>query len=351
MAGYDIPIVASIIPVLNEQNSIIKCLQSLCDQTISDSSHIIYVLDGGSEDSTWDIVESFIESRGNKNPKIILEQNPGKYVAQARNMALKLVPESVEFLLEVIGHSTLAENHIEVLLEEFTRLKSTEKTCIGALGVKVEGQEGDLGLVESWIESAFLSPLGRGNGQFSNFTGTIKTSVPAFCLHSRKALDEIGGWDTFYITSQDSDLSMRMLDAGFSLYKTDLVTVSMSKRSSLKSWAKMGFRYGFWRTKIIKKHPKRISGRELLPWFGFILTLSLLLSKSQYWFIPPIAYSIVLIFEAFRIAFFHRKPSVIIGLPLAILILHVTFSLGLMYGIAGKVRSFNDREAFSDNIQ
>ena len=309
------------------------------------------MLDGGSQDSTWDVVESFIESCNHKFPKIVLAKNPDKYVAQARNLGLKLIPNSVKYLLEVIGHCTFDEHHIEVLINEFTRLEANEESKIGALGVKVKGKQGPLSLVEMWIESAFLSPLGRGDGQFSNFTGTQKTLVPAFCLHSRKAVEDVGGWDDYYITSQDSDLSMRMKDSGYTLYKTDLTSVSMSKRSSLSSWAKMGFRYGFWRTKLIKKHPTRTSVREFLPWLGFILTASMLLIGSDVWYFPPIAYLLVLIFEGLRISFMNGKPSLVIGVPVVILTLHISFSLGLFYGTFGKVQSFNDRDTYNQNIQ
>ena len=88
-------------------------------------------------------------------------------------------------------------------------------------------------------------------------------------------MDDVGGWDTSFITSQDSDLSMRLLNAGYHLYRTDEVSVKMVKRTSFTSWTKMGFRYGFWRTKLVKKHRKRASLREFLPWFGLLITAGL----------------------------------------------------------------------------
>ena len=91
-------------------------------------------------------------------------------------------------------------------------------------------------------------------------------------MHSRKAIDSVGGWDSEFITSQDSDLSMRLIKEGFELYRTDQTCVNMVKRSSYISWLKMGYRYGFWRTKIIKKHSTRTSKREFLPWLGLLMT-------------------------------------------------------------------------------
>jgi len=350
MAGATNPLVATVIPILNEQDSISACLGSIVSQTISADQHIIVVLDGGSTDKSIQVIEQFIE-QNTEGPEIIFAKNDGKYVAEARNLAIDLVPNSVKYFLEIIGHCTVKEDHIATLLREMERLESVNEQPIGALGVKVSSRLGQLELVESWVEGALSSPLGSGSGQFDNFKGTVETSVPAFCLHSRSAIEQIGGWDTKFITSQDSDLSMRMIDAGFLLFKTDLVEVNMTKRKTLQSWAKMGFRYGFWRTKTVLKHPKRFRFREFLPWFGVISTLILLTNSYAYWFVPATLYGVVLLLESIRLVILKQRLSLLFGIPICIFLLHTMFSLGLVYGIIGKPSSFNDRESKDGNSQ
>ena len=44
----------------------------------------------------------------------------------------------------------------------------------------------------------------------------------------------------------------------------------------------MGFRYGFWRTKLVKKHRKRASLREFLPWFGLLITVTIILYGPRF---------------------------------------------------------------------
>ncbi len=350
MAGELKQEVASVIPVLNEESTIIECLESLCDQSYPKELHSIYIFDGGSSDSTWQLISDFIANKDPNCPEIFLHKNPGKYVAEARNLALEIIPNSVDYLLEIIGHCTIENNHIESMIDVINDLHQSSVKPVGALGVKVESRDGNLGLTESWIEAGLSSPLASGSGQFSNFSGTEKTNVPAFCLHSRKALDDVGGWDTSFITSQDSDISMRMINAGYQLYRTDVVAVKMSKRKSLLSWAKMGFRYGFWRTKILKRHPKRASLREFLPWIGMIITMALLFSGVEYWYVPAGLYAAVLSIEGIRTTIVKQNLSMIVGIPLVIIILHTSFSLGLIYGMFGKSRSFNDRESNNGNL-
>ena len=350
MAGEFTQEVASVIPVLNEESTIIECLESLCNQSYPKELHSIYIFDGGSSDSTWQLVSDYIENKDPLYPEISLHKNPGKYVAEARNLALEIIPNSVDYLLEIIGHCTIEKNHIESMIDVINDLHQSSAKPVGALGVKVESRDGDLGLTESWIEAGLSSPLASGSGQFSNFSGTEKTNVPAFCLHSRKALDDVGGWDTSFITSQDSDISMRLINAGYQLYRTDVVTVKMAKRNSLLSWGKMGFRYGFWRTKLLKRHRRRASLREFLPWIGIIITMALLFSGVEYWYVPAGLYVVVLGIEGIRTTIVKRNLSMIVGTPLAIIILHTSFSIGLIYGLFGKSRSFNDRESNNGNL-
>ena len=350
MAGEFTQEVASVIPVLNEESTIIECLESLCNQSYPKELHSIYIFDGGSSDSTYQLVSEFIANKDPLYPEISLHKNPGKYVAEARNLALEIIPNSVDYLLEIIGHCTIGKNHIESMIDVINDLHKSSAKPVGALGVKVESRDGDLGLTESWIEAGLSSPLASGSGQFSNFSGTEKTNVPAFCLHSRKALDDVGGWDTSFITSQDSDISMRMINAGYQLYRTDVVTVKMAKRNSLLSWGKMGFRYGFWRTKLLKRHRRRASLREFLPWIGIIITMALLFSGVEYWYVPAGLYVVVLGIEGIRTTIVKRNLSMIVGTPLAIIILHTSFSIGLIYGLFGKSRSFNDRESNNGNL-
>ena len=344
MVGSKGPILAAVIPTLNEEEYIGECLNSLIRQSLDSTKYMIMVLDGGSSDNTTRIVsESIDRSKEIGGPKIVILDNPGRHVAEARNIALDSLPTSVTLMVELIGHCTVPENHLEKRLEVWNNLVNESDENIAALGVKVLPSTGQKNVVETWIESALSSKLGSGSGQFDNFSGISKTKVPAFCMHSRKAVESVDGWDTDFITSQDSDLSMRLIKEGYELYRTDATFVNMVKRSSFTSWLKMGYRYGFWRTKTNQKHKMRISKREFLPWFGFLITVGLIISGFQFWFVPLSMYSLVLLVEAINFSLKWRNISIIFGLPLCLISLHITFSLGLLMGYFRKGKASNDR--------
>jgi len=313
---------AVVIPVLDEQNYIEMCLESVTSQTRKPEQ--IIVLDGGSNDSTREIIARFKE--------VQLADNPGRTVSSARNIALDLLNEDITHIFEMIGHAVIPSNHLELRLGQL-------RPEIGALGTKVlPGHTTNTKSI--WIEGALSSPIGRSSGQFARFNGMQRTKVPAFSIHSRKAIEEVGGWDEDLITSQDSDLSMRMIKSGWEVWRSDISFVRMAKRSSLRDWWFMSHRYGFWRTKILLRHPSRINPLEFLPLFGLSVLIALLW-LGQFWQVPLLLYGIALLSEGIRQSIKH--PSSLFGVPFCLLILHIAFSIGLLDGLIRKGRESRDR--------
>ena len=98
------PELATVIPVYNEAEHIEACLLSLLKQTIEPARHMIVVLDGGSTDGTQRVVEGIMKQhQGADYPHLTLMGNPNRTVAHARNLTLSTLPDSVEFLVELIG--------------------------------------------------------------------------------------------------------------------------------------------------------------------------------------------------------------------------------------------------------
>jgi hypothetical protein len=112
----------------------------------------------------------------------------------------------------------------------------------------------------------------------------------------------------------------------------------MHKRSSLSNWWKMCHRYGFWRTKVILRHPRRIDVREFLPIVGLILIFIL-----QQWWWAPAAYSAALLLMGVVYRPKGSGISAVFGIPLCLIILHTAFTIGLFDGLIRNGRVPNDR--------
>ena len=317
--------VCAVVPVLNEEKFIKRCIESLLAQTMPVE---VLVLDGGSSDSTLEILSKFGDS-------ITVIHNPGKRVSNARNLALEKIDKSMTHCLEIIGHSWIEPDHVEKRVADLIDLETELGYKIGAIGCLTESSD-SVDLVSTWIDGALSSPIGSGGGQFNRFKGRKRTKVPAFCLHNIEALKSVGGWDERFITSQDSDLSMRLISQGWELWRSDVSCVYMHKRSSLSNWWKMCHRYGFWRTKVMLRHPKRADLREFLPIFGLLLIFFL-----PKWWVAPSAYLIALAVTG--ILYSKSRISSIIGIPICLIILHTAFTVGLVDGLTRSGRPPKDR--------
>lgn len=319
--------VCAVVPVLNEERYIERCIDSLLAQTMTID---VMVMDGGSEDKTLELLSKY-------GDKIKVIPNPGKRVAQARNLALEHLGSEITHCLEIIGHSWIDSDHVEKLVNELKVIELDTGVNIGALGCRTESGD-STDTISQWVEGALSTPIGSGGGQFQKFKGRGRTKIPAFCLHRVEALRDVNGWDERFITSQDSDLSMRLLAKGWQLWRSDISCVYMHKRSSLSNWWKMCHRYGFWRTKVILKHPKRIDVREFLPIIGLIMIFTL---HSWWW--APAAYGVTLLMMGTIYRQKDTDMNSILGIPLCLIILHTAFTIGLFDGLLRSGRAPRDR--------
>lgn len=78
------PLVSIIVPVYNVQNSVARCLESICAQTWKDIEVIL--VNDGSRDESFSICEQFRE----KDPRIILVDKSNSGVSETRNCGMSL---------------------------------------------------------------------------------------------------------------------------------------------------------------------------------------------------------------------------------------------------------------------
>jgi succinoglycan biosynthesis protein ExoA len=340
MGSSDHGRIAVVVPVLNEVSGLRLLLDDLAKQSLSPSAFVVLVLDGGSSDGTEEMAQGLV---GTLPYELLVLRNPNKTVPHARNLALEVLPDDIVWLVELIGHVRVDADHLERRLEAWWSAEAEHGPALAAVGVRVHGPTEFRSRAQGWINAALQSPLGRGGGQFSAFEHVGLTKVPAFAMHRRRAVTEVGGWDPAWPTSQDSDLSMRLLKAGHVLVRDPRVSVRMDRRTGLRLHWRMSVRYGYWRGRLLRKHPSRFDIRESLPLVGLLLTGLLWLAMPAYVVLPAAAYVVVLTLAALWSMVRSRDSSHIFGLPLALSILHAGFTIGLLWSLFGRPPKGPDR--------
>ena len=71
------------------------------------------------------------------------------------------------------------------------------------------------------------------------------------------------------------------------------------------------------------------------------MTVVMWLSDISMWWVGVGAYAAVVLFEGLRAT--RKHPSLLVGLPLSLVLLHLSFSIGLVDGILRRGRIASDR--------
>jgi len=74
----ELPSVTIIIPAFNEEKSIAKTIESICDSNYPNKKMEVIVIDDGSKDDTYKIAKKYIGTRNGKLIKVIRKKNGGK---------------------------------------------------------------------------------------------------------------------------------------------------------------------------------------------------------------------------------------------------------------------------------
>ena len=340
----DLPTIVTVIPTYMEEKWIEKCLKSLIDQTYPSNLHVIHVVDGGSTDRTQEIVNQMtLESKNISGPQIHLIDNPEKFVPHARNKSLSQMSDDVELIFEMNSHGWVPREHLVDRVKDMLDLEAELGRVIGGIGTTVVESDEKLSMVPRWIEATLSSTWGNGGGTFSKFKGRKKSIIPPLTIYRKKALIEIGGYNNYFITSQDSELNLRLNDNDWPTYRSDVSYVRIAKRRTFRQWILFSHRYGFWRMKHLLMEPRRASPPEFAPIIGTILTVILLFYSISYWWLPAVAYGTVMFGAGFLQSLKWKDFTMFLGVPLMLFILHTCFSIGLIDGVFRKGGAPSDR--------
>ncbi len=317
---------AVVIPVLNEAEHLPHLLADLEAQDFPPTAFEVLVLDGGSSDGTRELLDQHRPSTGHG---FTVLENPGRTVPHARNLAMAHLGDDVGVLVELIGHVRISADHLSNRNRAWQAGLQRHGASLGAMGVRVLGPNRPSTVVEGWVDGALRSSIGRGGGQFANFTQVGSTKVPAFATHSRAAVETVGGWDASFATSQDSELAMRLRGGGYTVERDPAVKVRMNRRTNLQSHWRMAIRYGYWRGRLLRRYPSRADPREFAPLFGLLICTVLLMTSPSFVVAPMGAYAAVLLGAGIFSAVKEDRFSHALGVPVCLVLLHTGFSVGL----------------------
>jgi glycosyltransferase involved in cell wall biosynthesis len=308
----------------NEENNIGDCLKSILAQDFSDEGLEVLVLDGMSTDSSWQIAEGILGSRENCR----LLRNPRMIQSAAWNLGIE---ESRGRLIGILsGHVALAPNYVRKVIE------TVERTGADMVGgpVMAIGE----GRVAEAIALAMSNRFGVGGQTARYATKEIYVDSVFQGVCRRETFARIGGFDEEMVRNQDDELSYRLLEHGGRILCNPEIRCSYRSRSTFRGLWKQYYEYGFWKVRVLQKHPRQMRPRQFAPpLFVLSLIFCLCLTALLRWG----WLTLVSVGGCYALA--NLGASLLTAakkgwkhfpfLPLAYAILHLRYGLGFLVGL------------------
>ncbi|PIR40242.1 MAG: hypothetical protein COV33_00795 [Candidatus Zambryskibacteria bacterium CG10_big_fil_rev_8_21_14_0_10_34_34] len=224
------PSVSIIVPAWNEENTVLKTIFSLLKINYPKNKLSIIVVDDGSTDNTWKVVQRFVR---NKQVKLLRKENGGKYTAL--NYALCHIDTELVGCLDADSYV-----HPEALKRIVAKFEDIEMMAVTP-SIKIFEPKGILGFIQKgeYIFGIFLKKV------FYHLNALYITPGP-FSIFRKSVFDKIGHYRHAYNT-EDIEIAMRMQRNGLKIGNVHNAFVYTVAPNTVKTLFKQRLRwaYGF----------------------------------------------------------------------------------------------------------
>ena len=329
------PLISILIPIRNEAAYIQRCLEAVLAQDYPSDRLEILIADGMSEDGTREILNELLKI----HPQINVFDNPRKIVSTALNI---LFPKAKgEILIRVDGHCVIASDYVRNCVWHLT-----EDHVDGVGGPMHSIGEDHISKV---IAIAMSSKFGVGGSSFRTETGETKLvdTVP-FPAYTRLIIDKVGLYDEELVRNQDDEYNYRIREAGGKILLASDINSTYYSRGSLKKLWKQYFQYGFYKVRVLQKHPRQMSPRQFIPpMFVSALILCALLTLIFPWgwlvFTALVGVYLLANLAASTLIAWRKGWKYLWPLPIAFTTIHISYGLGFLCGLVKFWNRWDDK--------
>ncbi len=312
-----------------------RCLQAVSDQDYLSDKVEVLIADGMSDDGTFELLQDWAGQAENR----YVFQNPGKIVPTGLNI---LIPKAKgEIIVRVDGHCVISSDYVT------NCVRHLEQEGVDGVGgpMRTIGED----LISQVTALATSSKFGVGNSSFRTETGQTKLAdtVP-FPAYTHTIIEKVGLYDEELIRNQDDEYNYRIREAGGKiLLAEDVKSEYYSRGSLIKLW-KQYFQYGFWKVRVMQKHPRQMSLRQFVPLIfvlSVITAIVLALSVSWGWILLSTILGMYMAVNLGFSALIAAKKGwkFLVFLPAAFTIIHISYGLGFLLGLLKFVNRWNDK--------
>lgn len=225
--------VAVVIPTLNEEKFIARCLDSVISQSYPFADIDVMVVDGGSKDRTKEIVTAY----NKKHPNIRLLTNPRRIQSIAFNIGVQ--NSSAPYIVRLDAHALYKPYYIEGCMKG---LEGDPKR--GNVGGQwdIQPQNDSLWATTNAILNYSKFGIGGASYRVGAQAGNVDT-VP-FGSFPRTMIEKIGGMRDDLPRGEDNEFNSRIKKAGYDIYFDPAIECVYYARPTLKASCKQMYANG-----------------------------------------------------------------------------------------------------------
>jgi succinoglycan biosynthesis protein ExoA len=323
------PTATIIVPCYNEQATIRLLLEAIYVQTYPRQEIEVLISDGQSSDGTRQVIQAYQDEYPDLSIRVL--DNPQQSIPSALNIAIHAARG--EYIIRMDAHSKPYPDYVERCIRA---LESGKGDNVGGVW---EIQPGGTGWLAGSIAVAAAHPLGVGDAHYRvGGEAKVVDTVP-FGSYRRSYAMQIGMYDESLLTNEDYEFNTRIRSAGGTVWFDPSIRSIYYSRGNILALANQYFRYGYWKGRMLRRYPATLRWRQLLP---PLFTASLFVFCIFALFIPVFRwillfevgiYLLVLMAVGLSLALKKADLSLIIGFPLAVATMHVSWGCALLWSI------------------
>jgi len=321
----ELPRISIIIPILNEEKYIAKCLDSIVDSDYDKDKMEVLLVDGGSSDKTVEIIREYQKNY----PFFKLLHNPKKIVPVAMNLGIKKAKG--EYIIRLDAHSSYPKDYFSKLILWHKKLNADN---VGGFVITEVKNKTKTSLA---IKNVLSDKLGVGSAFRSGVREIKEVDTVPFGCYKKEIFEKIGLYDERLVRNQDIELNKRLKKYGGKIYLVPEIKCTYFARETFKDLAKNNFNNGLWNilTAYYTNSLDSLSFRHFVPFlFVLSLILSLILALFNkiffYLFLGILTlYLSIISLRSFQI----KKNTTFFHQLMAFIVLHFSYGIGSLVGI------------------
>jgi len=327
--GRNITLVSVIIPCINEERYIGKCLDSLVSQDYPKEKMEVFVVDGMSEDRTREVINKYVE----KYSFFKLLDNPKKFTPFALNTGIR--NSKGEIIIRMDAYATYIKDYISKCV------KYSKEYGADNIGGTVKIIPKTNTLIAKTIALSLSNPFGVGNAYYkSGYSGQPKWVDTVFGgCYKRGIFAKIGLFNENLVRSQDMEFNLRLKRAGGKILLVPDIVSYYYPKSNLKDFFLHNIKDGIWAIYPLKFVKMPFKLRHYIPLIfvsGLLGTGLLAIFFPTFFWLFLIAvglYFLANIYFSIQIIGKEKDIRFLFLMPLAFATRHIGYGLGSVWGL------------------